>query len=184
MNKETFIQQLHSSLKKLAEDERQDIIQDYEEYFNIGLEEGKTEEQISDALGDPNQIAKELLASYHLNRVEKSASAGNIMRAVWAVIGLGFFNFVIVLGPFIALVGIVVAGWAVAIGFILSPIGALMNVVIGSFRLFDLFLSLGLCGLGIFVGIGMFVATKALGNGFIRYLQYNVSLVKGGIKHE
>ena len=63
------------------------------------------EEQIAGALGSPSQIAKEILATYHLEKVENTASAGNIMRAAWAVIGLGFFNLVIVLGPFIALVG-------------------------------------------------------------------------------
>ena len=33
MNKETFLKQLDSSLTKLSQDERRDIIQDYEEYF-------------------------------------------------------------------------------------------------------------------------------------------------------
>ncbi len=184
MNKETFLKQLHSSLTKLPQEERKDIIQDYEEYFAIGLQEGKSEEEIATALGSPSQIAKELMATYHLEKVEKTASAGNIMRAVWAVIGLGFFNLVIVLGPFIALVGLVFAGWALSLGFVLSPIGALMNAVWGAFQLFDLFVSLALCGIGIFIGIGMFIATKALIKGFIRYLQFNVSLVKGGLKHD
>ncbi len=184
MNKETFLKQLDASLTKLTQDERGDIIQDYEEYFSIGLEEGKTEEEIAASLGSPSQIAKELMATYHLEKVEKTASAGNIMRAVWAVIGLGFFNFVIVLGPFIALLGIVFAGWAVSVGFILCPISVLLNVVWGAFQLFDLFASLALCGIGIFVGIGMFLATKALFKGFIRYLQFNASLVKGGLKRD
>ena len=184
MNKEQFLKQLHSSLKRLSQEERQDIIQDYEEYFTIGLEEGKMEEQISAALGSPSQIAKELMASYHLGKVEKTASAGNIMRAAWAVIGLGFFNFVIVLGPFIALVAIVFSGWALSVGFMVSPIGVLINAIVGSFQLFDLFASLALCGMGIFVGMGMFLATKALSKGFIRYLQFNVSLVKGGMKRD
>ena len=140
MNKETFLKQLDSSLTKFPQDERQDIIQDYEEYFAIGLEEGKTEEQIAAALGSPSQIAKELIATYHLEKVEKTASAGNIMRAVWAVIGLGFFNFVIVLGPFIALVGIVFAGWAVSLGFILSPIGALTERCMGGISSYLIYL--------------------------------------------
>ena len=184
MNKEQFIKQLQTSLKKFSTEERQEIIQDYEEYFMIGLAEGKTEEEISNSLGSPSQIAKELMVSMHLENVEHKASAGNIMRAVWAVIGLGFFNLVIVLGPFIALVGFVFGGWAVALGFILSPIGVLMNMIMGSFLLFDLFTSLALCGIGMFVGIGMFLATKALSKGFIRYLQFNASLVKGGLKRD
>ncbi|HEY4554479.1 MAG TPA: DUF1700 domain-containing protein, partial [Bacillaceae bacterium] len=143
-----------------------------------------TEEKIAASLGSPQQIAKELVASYHLEKVETTASAGNIMRAVWAVIGLGFFNLVIVLGPFIALLGIVFAGWATGVSFVVSPLLVLGSAVIfpGSFVAFDLFFSLALAGIGIFIGIGMFIATRALMTGFIRYLKFNARLVKGGLK--
>ncbi|MGE7877606.1 DUF1700 domain-containing protein [Peribacillus muralis] len=182
MNKEQFLKQLNDSLKKLSLEERQDILQDYEEYFAIGMEQGKTDQEISTSLGNPKQISRELLATYHLGQVEQSTSAGNVMRAVWAVIGLGFFNLVIVLGPFIALVGVVIAGWASAIAFILAPVFALLNLMVSSFQLFDLFFALALCGIGIFMAMGMFVATRALTKGFIRYLKFNASLVKGGLK--
>jgi uncharacterized membrane protein len=43
---------------------------------------------------------------------------------------------------------------------------------------------LGLCGIGIFIAIGMFAATNALTKGFIRYLKFNASLVKGGLKND
>ena len=125
MNKEQFLKQLNASLTRLSLEEREDILQDYEEYFEIGMEEGKSEQEISKSLGNPKQISKELMASYHLGQVEQTTSAGNVMRAVWAVIGLGFFNLVIVLGPFIALIGVVIAGWVSAIAFILAPFGVL-----------------------------------------------------------
>ncbi|MCT4480296.1 DUF1700 domain-containing protein [Peribacillus frigoritolerans] len=184
MNKEQFLKQLNASLIRLSLEEREDILQDYEEYFEIGMEEGKSEQEISKSLGNPKQISKELMASYRLGQVEQTTSAGNVMRAVWAVIGLGFFNLVIVLGPFIALIGVVIAGWASAIAFILAPFGVLFNLAIGNFQLFDLFFALGLCGIGIFIAMGMFVATSALTKGFIRYLKFNASLVKGGLKND
>lgn len=136
MNKEQFLKQLNASLTRLSLEEREDILQDYEEYFEIGMEEGKSEQEISKSLGNPRQISKELMATYHLGQVEQTTSAGNVMRAVWAVIGLGFFNLVIVLGPFIALIGVVIAGWVSAIAFILAPLGALFNLVLGNFQLF------------------------------------------------
>ncbi|MGG4265461.1 HAAS signaling domain-containing protein [Peribacillus simplex] len=182
MNKEQFLKQLNESLIGLSLEEKEDILQDYEEYFEIGMEKGKTEQEISTSLGNPKQISKELLASYHLGQVEQSTSAGNVMRAVWAVIGLGFFNLVIVLGPFMALVGVVIAGWASAIAFILAPLGVIFSLAVGNFKLFDLFFALGLSGIGIFIAMGMFVATSALTKGFIRYLKFNASLVKGGLK--
>ncbi|MDV7766549.1 DUF1700 domain-containing protein [Peribacillus sp. CSMR9] len=182
MNKEQFLKQLNESLTGLSLEEQEDILQDYEEYFTIAMEKGKTEQEISTSLGNPKHISKELLASYHLGQVEQSTSAGNVMRAVWAVIGLGFFNVVIVLGPFIALVGVVIAGWASAIAFILAPLGVFFNLAVGNFQLFELFFALGLSGIGIFIAMGMFFATSALTKGFIRYLKFNASLVKGGLK--
>ncbi|MFS0646221.1 DUF1700 domain-containing protein [Siminovitchia sp. 179-K 8D1 HS] len=186
MTRGEFLKLLDSSLKKLPEEERLDIIQDFEEYFDAGMMEGKAEEEISASLGSPRQIAKELLASYHLGKVETTATAGNIMRAVWAVIGLGFFNLVIVLGPFIAVAGLVFAGWTTGAAFVLSPVLVLINTVIfpDTFVLFDLFLSLALAGIGIFIIIGMYFATKAIINGFIRYLNFNMRLVKGGLKDD
>lgn len=186
MNKYQFIKILESSLMKLPSEERLDIIQDFEEYFSIGLEEGKTEEQIAASLGSPNQIAKELVASYHLGKVETTASTGNIIRAVWAVIGLGFFNLIIVLGPFLALVAVIIGGWTAGTGLIMSPLLVLVNIAIypSTFEFFDLFASLAFAGLGLFIAIGMYFATRALIQGFVRYLQFNVKLVKGGLKHD
>ena len=115
--------------------------------------------------------------------VEQKTSARNILSAVWAVVGLGFFNLLIVLAPFLTLVSIVLSGWLVSAAFVLSPLGILINLVIGQFKMVDLFLSLCLCGIGIFVALGMFTATKALTKGFIRYLKFNITFVKGGVKH-
>jgi len=186
MTKDQFLSELDKGLRGLSFRERQDILMDYEEHFAIGLEEGKTEEDIAERLGAPSQIAKEMMAAYHLEKVDHQLSAGNVMRAVWAVIGLGFFNLVIVLGPFVALAGMIISIWAVSLSFTLSPLLFLVDVALhpGGFMLFTLFASIALCGFGILIGIGMFHVTKAIALGFIRYLKYNASLVKGGLKHE
>jgi uncharacterized membrane protein len=185
LNKDQFLTKLEVSLKKLPSDERQDILQDFEEHFTIGLAEGKSEEEISSSLGAPQQIAKEMAATYHIEKVEATATTGNIFRALWAVIGLGFFNIVIVLGPFIAIAAIIIAGWAVGVSFVASPLLVIANVIVfpQTFELFDLFFSIGLVGLGLFIVIGMYFATRSVTIGLVRYLKYNVSVVRGGMKH-
>ncbi|MEZ0117922.1 UNVERIFIED_ORG: putative membrane protein [Heyndrickxia coagulans] len=185
MNKKQFLSKLESSLKSLPAHERQDILQDFEEHFAIGLQEGKTEEQMSASLGSPHQIAKDMVAAYHLERVETKATFGNILRAVWATIGLGFFNLAIVLGPFIALAGIIFSGWITGIVFMASPFLFLINILLypETFTLFYLFVSIATCGIGFFVVIGMYFATRTLMQGFIRYLRWNVNLIKGGLKN-
>ncbi|WP_042144405.1 HAAS domain-containing protein [Paucisalibacillus sp. EB02] len=185
MNKEQFLTKLNDSLKRLPSTEREDILQDFREHFEVGLSKGNTEEEITSGLGSPQQIAKEMVASYRLEQLEETASTGNVLRAVWAVVGLGFFNLVIVLGPFLAIAGIVLSGWAAGLGFILSPILYLLNVVIYPeiFMLYDLFFALFLSGIGIFIAIGMYYVTLWLFKVFVKYLNFNVRMVKGGMKH-
>lgn len=186
MNKEQFLVELESSLYKLNDEERNDILNDFSEHFDMGLEEGKTEEEIASSLGSPQHIAKELLATHHLEKVKKETSAGNVLRAVWAVIGLGFFNLVVVLGPFIAVLGIILAGWITGGAFILSPLLVVIKMVIfpSTFQSFDLFASIGLVGAGILITLGMLYITRLVIKGFVRYLQFNVNIVKGGMKNE
>lgn len=186
MNKKQFLNELDSRLQKLPSSEREDILQDFEAHFAFGMEEGKSEEEIAQSLGSPQQIAKELKATYHIGKVEEKASTGNIFRAVFAAISLGFFNFIIVLGPFIGLVAVVIAGWFVGASFLFSPILAILNPVFvpGTFEWFDLFASILLCGLSIFVLLGMYYVTKILTKIFIKYLRWNVDLVKGGLTND
>ena len=186
MNKEQCLKILEEGLKKLPHEEREEILQDFQEHFAIGLEQGKTEEEIAASLGSPQQIAKEMVATSHIEHVSENRSIGNIIRATWAVIGLSFFNLVIVLGPFLALVGILLAGWLTGISFVASPFIFLFNVLFfhGTFITLEFFLSITLCGVGLLALIGMYYATVALSNLFVRYLKYNVNLVKGGLKNE
>lgn len=185
MNKNQFLNELSASLKKLPIDEKQDILQDFEEFFAIGLQEGKSEEQITASLGNPEQIARELVATYRIEKVEEKTTASNILKAVWAVIGLGFFNLLIVLAPFLTLVTLLIAGWMVSISLVLSPLLVLINVTMYPeiFEFFDLFFSTALTGVGLFIGIGMYFASRFMISGLVRYLKYNIRLVKGGMNH-
>jgi uncharacterized membrane protein len=183
MSKDLFIKELSALLKELSTKEKQDVLNDYEEHFQFGMEEGKTENEIADSLGSPKVLAKEILANYYLENAKDAQTAGNVMRAVWAVIGLSFFNIIIVLGPFIGLVAVIFAGWAVSIAGISTPLLTLLNNLFGSsFDFFEWFLSFAYCGAGLLLFVGMQWITKWFIRGFIRYISFNSALVKGGIK--
>lgn len=186
MTKDEYLEELGQALKGLPAPEREDILADFAEHFSIGKEQGKTDDEISTSLGSPHQIAKELLASYHVETAASKATAGNVLRATWAVLGLSFFNLVFVLGPFIAVIGLLFGGWVTGIAFTLSPLLVLFDAIFvpdGSL-LFDFFASLLAAGLGILLSIAMYFITKWLAKGFVRYLKFNASLVKGGMNHE
>ncbi len=57
MNKNEFIDVLEKSLLRLPKADRDDILSDYEAHFALGLENGKTEEEVSASLGDPHELA-------------------------------------------------------------------------------------------------------------------------------
>ena len=100
MNQQEFISQLQDALARLPQQERQEIIADYQEYFRDGLAAGRSEENIAAGLGDPRQLARELMARHHIARWESRKSFGNLFAVVGAIAGLGFLNFVLAL-PFL-----------------------------------------------------------------------------------
>ncbi|MBD1371086.1 DUF1700 domain-containing protein [Hazenella sp. IB182357] len=183
MNKDHFLNRLETALHPLSDTERNDILKDYEEYFSIGLASGKKEEEITQSLGSPSQIAKELLATYHVEKVEANVNTQNLLRAILAVIALGFFNFIFVLGPLFTILGSVLSGWLASFILLIAPFFLLLkNIFIPeNFLYFELFISIASCGLGILAMWGMYFATKALWKLFIRYLKFNISVIRGGL---
>lgn len=61
MTRNDFLNALYQALLYLSAKERQEIMQDYEEHFDAGQEQGKAEEEICHALGDPEEIAQTYL---------------------------------------------------------------------------------------------------------------------------
>ena len=57
MCRHEFMAHLYNALKNLSPQEREDILNDYEEHFRIGLEMGKSEAEIADSLGSPEELA-------------------------------------------------------------------------------------------------------------------------------
>ena len=187
MNKKEFLGRLSELIKDIPEEEKKDILFDYEEHFRIGLEKGRKEEEIVASLGDPKVIAKQSRASCILKEAEKTTSASNIMRAIFAAVGLGFFNLVIVLGPAIGLIGILVAlfaaafaitvsGAAVLLGTLLGPVFA-WNVYIPFAAVVSIPLGIGLTALGLLSIIGTFYLTKFFYKLSISYLKMNLQII-------
>ena len=187
MNKKEFLGRLSELIKDIPEEEKKDILFDYEEHFRIGLEKGRKEEEIAVSLGDPKVIAKQSRASCILREAEKTASVNNIMRAIFAAVGLGFFNLVIVLGPAIGLLGILVALFAVAFAIAISGVAVLFGTLIGPVFAWNIYipfaavvsipLGIGLTALGLLSIIGAFYLTKFFYKLSISYLKMNLQII-------
>lgn len=183
MNKTEFLQELERFLQKLSYDERQDVLQDFEEHFAIGLEKGETEQHIAASLGSPEQIAKDLLINYNLDEktpLQKQPEQ-DTARVILLTVLLVMFNLIIVLGPFMAIVGTILSGWMTGIAFVMTPFLYLFKVMFlpNETYLFELFLAIGLTGLGILIGIAMFYITRFTIQLTIRYVKFNIRIAKG-----
>lgn len=182
MTKTTFLKELERFLKPLAPEERQDILLDYEEHFQSGMQAGKSEDEVADDLGNPRIIAKELLAEYHITKAEEDRSVRNIGRAAIATLSLGFFNLVFALGPFLGLVGLLVGLYAATLAFLISPIIIIVfHSWSGGFSVVveNIFNMMMTGGLGVLLAVGMVYVSKGFYWLVLKYLNFNVKIIRG-----
>lgn len=181
LRKEEFMKQLAEQLQSLPSDERNEILTDYEEYFEIGQLEGKDEREITAGLGSPRTIAKELVLNSSIAKVEHKPSLSNVLRIIGLTIGLSFLNFLLVVGPLVAIVSILFAGWLASITMIAAPIIQLAGIILdyNPFSLFEIFVSIGACGLGLLLFIGMYHLSTFSMRLIIHYCKWNITIVKG-----
>jgi len=98
MIEKQFITILRKNLKGLIDEDKNEILFDYNEHFRLGKESGKSEEEISESLGDPAQIGKSSRVELLMDQANRESAAGNVFKAVMASFSLGFFNIVFILG--------------------------------------------------------------------------------------
>ena len=115
------MEKLDMVLTNIPKDEKKEILRDYEDHFEIGLEKGRTEEEIAESLGDPASIAKSITAEYSITRAKREPSIQNIFGAIITVTGLGLFNLIFVLTPLFIAVVLLFAAYIMAIVFIAVP---------------------------------------------------------------
>lgn len=190
MNKTEFLEQLRKELRGIPQVEIDDIIRDHDEIIRDAVAAGRTEESIVSSLGQPSELAKSLKAEIKIEKAQDasglSAKLKAMLGAVGAVLVLAPFNLIFVLGPLMALFGLLLGGWATAVAItvvcftvalafffftIVMPASLLGWVGIGFGFLGVMFL--GLAGLGFMYMVSMMVAQLTL-----RYLKWNLNFVK------
>ena len=189
MNKKEFLDNLSKYLRGIPGEDEQDIISDFEEHFEMGKKEGRTEEDLAKSLGDPKALANQLKANIMVAQAEKETTAVNITRAVFATLGLGFFNLIFVLGPFIGVLGILAGLFAAAIGITAGGITGLLGTIFSPlfpeyFNLIvspavGIFASIGVICFGVLFFIGDIYLTRGFFRLFIRYIKFNVNILRG-----
>lgn len=78
MNRKEYMSRLSDALNEFQGEVKQEIMEDYTEHYEIGLQHGKSEEQISEELGDIEELVKELRKSENvtgMNSFEKQENS-------------------------------------------------------------------------------------------------------------
>ncbi|MGH6827561.1 MAG: DUF1700 domain-containing protein [Rhizomicrobium sp.] len=166
MNRAMFLAELRMGLSGLPAQEIEETIADYESHFNEGMAAGRNEAAIANALGDPARLAKELRAEAGFRRWESKKSAGGLVSAVIALLGLATLD-LIFLVPFLCVVGaILLAIFATAVGLLFAGAAVWLlavfpgMMVFGPTGILGSSLALFLAGLGLIAGA---VGLAALG---------------------
>ena len=121
MSRALFLSQLRQGLRGLAPGEIDEICADYEAHFADAAATGRSETEISAALGNPALLAREWSAEQGLRSFEQKSSPGNFLRAGVALTALAAFDIVILLPLLLGL--LFAAGIAVYVFYVLGRTG-------------------------------------------------------------
>lgn len=186
MNKKEYLELLKISLQHLSLDELNDILSDYEEHFEIGISKGKSEEEISEELGHPKEVASNYKTAFRSSFDNNSfnVSINDDTRKALIILLLVFFNLVIILGPFIGVVGLFLGLYGASIAFVVGGISLLFGLPFIFFTpipaphmLTSISFGIALGGLGILGVILSIYLTKLFYGLIVKYIKWNLELV-------
>ena len=131
MNKKDFMNELYALLSPLDENERRDIMRDFEEHFVAGREKGKSDEQICRELGSPRQCASLFMTPEQSVRIANANKVNTLIYKIFAICLI------------IALVGVVPSSIGlVAAACCIVVISCISGVLFSSWLVFGFFVSL------------------------------------------
>ena len=190
MKQQEFIKQLRKQLNGLPQVEIEDIVRDQEEFIREAIAAGREEESVVLSLGSADELAKNLKAHFKIEQAQDEQKLGRQVRGAFGAVGallvLAPFNLIFVLGPFCGLLGVTIAGWAVA--FVMSLVSVLMMCAFFAEIIFvssgvlahlsTFFTFLGFMGMAYLFLVGMYFSTKFIVRITLSYLKWNLNFIK------
>ncbi|MGZ9099888.1 MAG: DUF1700 domain-containing protein [Brevundimonas sp.] len=116
MTRAEFMGRLRRGLVGMPTAAAADIASDYETHFEDGAAAGRSEAEVAAALGDPDRLARELRAEAGAQRWHQEKNPSAAAGAVFAVLGLGAIDLLILLPIFMSVVGVLFGFFMAAVG--------------------------------------------------------------------
>lgn len=185
MTRAEFISRLRRGLNGLPASTINEIVADHEAHFDEAVAAGRAEAEVAAALGDPARLAKEVRVEAGLKRWDEEKNPSAAAAAIFAVLGLGAIDILILLpllmgvlgalfGVFVAVIAMFFAGGVVfAAGPFAEPPGGPMTAILAG---------IGLMALATSAGALLTIVTVWLVNGLVWYARLHYRLLKPAIE--
>jgi uncharacterized membrane protein len=177
MTRNEFFAALGAELAGIPAEEAKKVLDYYAEYFDEAAEAGKTDEQIIASVDVPSAIATRVRSEAVFAQAEKKPSMANWLKALIVVLGVAaspialpvaIAIFVVIIAIFIAVFSVIFALAAAALGVFAAGV-SVIGFAIASFAtaapvtgIALLGAGLVVCGVAIFLAVGMVAAIRAL----------------------
>lgn len=156
MTRDDFLKRLRRGLEGMSPDAIADTISDYEAHFDAAREDGRSEAEVAEALGDPGRLARELRLEAGIKRWEEVRSPSSATNAVIAFLGLGAIDILVLLPIVLPVIGVTIGLYAALLALFIA--GGVM-LVTGPFSGVAVGPAIGF----VFGGLGMMSAAVAFG---------------------
>ena len=110
MSRQLFLERLRVGLRGLPAGTIDEIAADYDAHFADGQAAGRSESEVAAALGDPDRLARKLRAEAGLRRWEAERNPSAAANAVFAILGLGAIDVLILLPILLSIGGTLFGG--------------------------------------------------------------------------
>ncbi len=187
MTQNEFLKQLKESLEKRGVEKVSDILTDYQEHFTHGLQNGKTEEEISTKLGSPQNLALAFETESMIEKVKDKNSRFQwemSLKVLGRLLILAPFNFLVLFIPGALIFAFLVTAWSVAAGLGGAGIGVIGASFFAGFLsesfwalIACLSAGLGVLGLALLSGMISFKISQYVILMTIDYLKWNLKFV-------
>jgi uncharacterized membrane protein len=181
MTRQEFISRLRAGLAGLPPTAIAELTDDYETHFTDALAAGRSESEVAAALGDPDRLARELRAEAGLKRWEAERNPSAAANAVFAVLGLGAIDLLVLLPILLWVAGCLLGAFIAAVACF--GVGAVLMVA-GPFVINGApMAAVGLAGLGVMAGgtcLGALATIVTIGsvNALVWYGRLHMSLLR------
>jgi len=155
MKRNEFIRRLREGLKGMPPADLEEVVSDYEAHFDAAAAEGRSEEEVADALGNPSRTARELRLEAGIRSWETGRTPSSAWGVLLAVMGLATIDILILLPIVLPVLGVYLG---LAIADVAVFVAGGLTLIAGPFSGFP-----GGAGVAMLTGLGLMAAAVAAG---------------------